>query len=290
MKIIDRIKPDTQFISLEFFPPKLREDWPSFFQTVERLATLQPLFASVTYGAGGSTHDNSLDIVTRLKCEHGLEAMAHLTCIGSAPNELLTFLERLADAGVDNVLALRGDRPTDMPPEAAAATTLQHASDLTAFIRSSHPGFGLAAAGYPETHPEALSPESDLQYLKLKFENGADFAITQLFFDNKLYHDFVARATTAGITKPIIPGILPVVSLKVIKRIVSLCGASIPAEFLAALEEADQRGGSAEVQKIGLAHARRQAQELLASGVPGVHIYTLNRSELVLELVDGLLP
>jgi methylenetetrahydrofolate reductase (NADPH) len=290
MRIIDKIIPNSQFISLEFFPPKLREDWPSFFQTVKRLATLEPLFASVTYGAGGSTHDNSLDIVTRLKCDHGLAAMAHLTCIGSDPHEVSLFLDRLAAAGVDNVLALRGDRPADMPPEAAAATTLQHASDLAAFIRSSHPEFGLAAAGYPETHPEALSPESDLQYLKLKFENGADFAITQLFFDNSLYHDFVKRAAASGMTKPIIPGILPVVSLKVIKRIVSLCGASIPAEFLAALEEADQRGGAAEVQKIGLAHARRQAQELLASGVPGVHIYTLNRSELVLELVDGLLP
>jgi methylenetetrahydrofolate reductase (NADPH) len=147
---------------------------------------------------------------------------------------------------------------------------------------------GIGVAGYPEVHPEAATPEDDLSYLKLKFAGGADFAITQLFFDNNLYHDFVTRARAAGVTKPIIPGILPVVSLKVIKRIVSLCGATIPAEFLAELEQADQAGGAAAVQKVGIAHARRQAQGLLDAGVPGVHIYTLNRAEVVLDLVEGL--
>jgi methylenetetrahydrofolate reductase (NADPH) len=147
---------------------------------------------------------------------------------------------------------------------------------------------GVGVAGYPEVHPEAATLEDDLSYLKLKFDRGADFAITQLFFDNNLYHAFVKRARSAGITKPAIPGILPVVSLKVIKRIVSLCGATIPTEFLAKLEQADQAGGAAAVQKVGIAHARQQAQELLAAGVPGVHIYTLNRAEVVLDLVEGL--
>jgi methylenetetrahydrofolate reductase (NADPH) len=147
---------------------------------------------------------------------------------------------------------------------------------------------GIGVAGYPEVHPEAESMEADLAFLKLKLNNGADFAITQLFFDNSLYHSFVKRARETGITKPIIPGILPVVSLKVIKRIVSLCGATIPAEFLAELEKADQAGGAAAVQKVGIAHARSQARELLETGVPGVHIYTLNRAEVVLDLVDGL--
>jgi methylenetetrahydrofolate reductase (NADPH) len=290
MKIIDKIKNNKQFISLEYFPPKGHGEWPAFFHTVERLSSLDPLFASVTYGAGGSTHRDTLEIVTRLQKEHGMEAMAHLTCIGSSPEEVVHFLNELASAGVSNVLALRGDLSSEADPGFTPCPTLRHASDLVSFIRSSHPDLGICVAGYPETHPESLSPEADLSYLKLKFDNGADFSITQLFFDNRLYFDFVRLARSVGITRPIIPGILPVVSLKVIKRIVSLCGATIPADFLAALEDADLHGGAQAVQKVGVAYARRQAQELLNAGAPGVHLYTLNRAEVVLELVDGLLP
>ncbi|NTV48036.1 MAG: methylenetetrahydrofolate reductase [NAD(P)H] [Geobacteraceae bacterium] len=289
MKIIDSINQNKQFISLEFFPPKTREDWPAFFQTVQRLAVLKPLFASVTYGAGGSTNVDTLEIVTRIQQEYGIETMAHLTCLGSKAEDVTRFLEDLAAAGVNNVLALRGDLPQDGSVETPLPSPLQYASDLVGLIRSSFPAKGIAVAGYPEVHPESPSLEADLGYLKQKLDNGADFAITQLFFDNSLYHTFVKRAREAGINKPIIPGILPVVSLKVIKRIVSLCGASIPAEFLAELENADQAGGAAAVQKVGIAHARHQARELLASGVPGVHIYTLNRAEVVLDLVEGLL-
>lgn len=289
MKIIDSVKPHTQFISLEYFPPKARADWPVFFETVKRLTQLKPLFASVTYGAGGSTTTDSLEIVTRLQNEFGLETMAHLTCVGSTPDDIVRFLDKLAAAGVSNVLALRGDRPQDMPVDALPSSPLKHASDLVTLMRTSFPAMGVGVAAYPEVHPEAESAEADLGYLKLKLDNGADFAITQLFFDNSLYHTFVERARKAGITKPIIPGILPVVSLKVIKRIVSMCGATIPAEFLAQLEEADKTGGAAAVQKIGVAHARKQVRELLDSGVPGVHLYTLNRAEVVLDLVDGII-
>ncbi|BCS51745.1 methylenetetrahydrofolate reductase [NAD(P)H] [Geobacter sp. SVR] len=289
MRIIDTIVPNRPFFSLEFFPPKEKAEWPAFFQAVERLAGLGPLFASVTYGAGGSTRDDTLEIVTRLQRDHGLETMAHLTCIGAYRGALLKFLDALAAAGVTNILALRGDPPKEVPPLFSACGTLRYASDLVAFISKAHPGLGLAVAGYPEPHPEAESAESDLSHLKLKLDNGGDFAITQLFFDNRLYFDFVARARARGITKPIVPGILPVVSLKVIKRIVSLCGAYIPPAFLAELEEADARGGAAAVQQAGIAHARRQVRELLADGVPGVHLYTLNRAEAVLELTEGLL-
>ena len=288
MKIIDSITQLSQFISLEFFPPKAREDWPSFFQTVQRLARLKPLFASVTYGAGGSTNADSLEIVTRLQQEYGLETMAHLTCIGSKTGEITRFLNDLAAAGVDNVLALRGDLPLDETLETSPPSSLQCASDLVSLIRASFPAMGIGIAGYPEVHPEAASLEEDLSFFKQKLDSGAEFAITQLFFDNSHYHTFVNRAREAGITKPIIPGILPVVSMKVIKRILSLCGASIPAGFLAELEKADQAGGAAAVQKVGVAHARKQLRELLEAGVPGVHIYTLNRAEVVVELVDGL--
>ncbi|UFS69095.1 methylenetetrahydrofolate reductase [NAD(P)H] [Geomonas sp. RF6] len=289
MRIIDKINEGKQFFSLEFFPPKERADWPAFFEVADRLSRLEPLFASVTYGAGGSTQRDTLEIVTRLKKEHGLETMAHLTCIGAYRGALEKFLDDLAEAEVYNVLAMRGDRPKDAPPEFSVCRTLLHASDLTAFIRASRPDFCIGVAGYPETHPEAESAAKDLEYLKLKLDEGGDFVITQLFFDNSLYFDFVKRARAIGITKPIVPGILPVVSLKVVQRIASLCGSTIPAEFMAQLEEADRRGGADAVLEVGVAHARKQAQDLLAAGVPGVHLYTLNRADAIINIVDGLM-
>ena len=290
MRIADLICGEKPFISLEFFPPKERAEWPVFFRTVDRLAQLHPLFASVTYGAGGSTQRDTLEIVTRLKQEHGLEAMAHLTCVGAERGALIKFLDELLKAEVHNVLALRGDIPKDAPPEFSTCGTLLNASDLVAFIREAHPGMGLGVAGYPETHPEAKSPEADLAYLKHKLDQGGDFIVTQLFFDNSSYFDFVHQARALGIEKPIIPGILPIVSLKLIKRILSLCGATIPTSFLAQLDEADNRGGAAAVQELGVAFARRQARELLDAGVPGIHLYTLNRADVILELAEGLLP
>jgi methylenetetrahydrofolate reductase (NADPH) len=290
MKIINSITHGKQFVSLEFFPPKEQADWPAFFRTVDRLTAARPLFASVTYGAGGSTHRDTLEIVSRLKKECGLEAMAHLTCIGSECDEVERFLDALSRAGVTNVLALRGDLPKEVTPDTYPCRTLLHASDLVSLVHSGHPDMGIGVAGYPETHPEAVSPEADLDALKIKVDQGADFVVTQLFFDNTHYFNFVRRARTLGITKPIIPGILPVVSLKVINRIISLCGAHIPPAYMAELEEADRAGGAAAVQQVGVAYARRQAEELLAAGAPGVHLYTLNRAEAVLEIVDGLLP
>lgn len=290
MRIVDLIKNKSPFISLEFFPPKDRDEWPAFFRTVERVASINPIFASVTYGAGGSTQSDTLEIVSRLSRDHGLEVMAHLTCIGATPDTIQRFLDALCEAGVNSVLALRGDPPKDAPEMISTCETLEHASDLVSLIRASHPGMGIGVAGYPETHPEATSPESDLEYLKLKLDQGGDFVITQLFFDNRSYFDFVRKIRNMGVEKPVIPGILPVVSLKVIKRILSLCGATIPPDYLKELEQADRGGGTAAVQEVGVAHARRQAKELLASGVPGIHFYTLNRADVILDLADGLLP
>lgn len=289
MRIADLLATKEPFISLEFFPPKEKNEWSSFFNTVDRLAQLNPLFASVTYGAGGSTQSDTLEIVGRLKQQHGLEAMAHLTCIGGNPQVLSKFLDDLAKAEINNVLALRGDLPKDSPANFSPCGTLLNASDLVRFIRSAHPDMGLAVAGYPEKHPEAENIDLDLNFLKLKLESGGDFIITQLFFDNQSYFDFVRNARSIGIDKPIIPGILPVVSLKVIKRIVSLCGASIPHAYLAELEDADRSGGAAAVQKVGVEFARKQARNLLENGAPGVHIYTLNRSDVVEDLTDGLI-
>jgi methylenetetrahydrofolate reductase (NADPH) len=219
-----------------------------------------------------------------------METMAHLTCIGAEHDELHGFLDKLASANVHNVLALRGDIPKEETPGFTVCPTLQYASDLASFIRAAHPEFGIGVAGYPEVHPEAVNADSDLAYLKLKLDNGGDYVITQLFFDNQIYFDFVRKARSIGITKPIVPGILPVVSLKVIRRIMSLCGANIPPAYMAELEEADRSGGTAAVQKLGIAHARCQAEGLLAGGAPGVHLYTLNRSDAVTEIAHGLLP
>jgi methylenetetrahydrofolate reductase (NADPH) len=290
VRIAELLSKGKPFLSLEFFPPKDRAEWPAFFATVERLKVLNPLFASVTYGAGGSTQSDTLEIVARLAREYGLETMAHLTCVGADTAKLTTFLDQLVAVGVHNVLALRGDLPQDVSPEIFACLPLQNASDLVAFIRATHPEIGVGVAGYPETHPEAASPDTDLSYLKLKIDQGGDFIVTQLFFDNQYYFDFVRKARALGITKPIIPGILPVVSLKVIQRIVALCGAAIPTPLLRKFEAADQRGGAAAVETVGVTFARKQVQELLAAGAPGVHLYTLNRADAVLNLARDLLP
>lgn len=291
MRIIDAIQTGTPFISLEYFPPKDSADWPAFFTVVEQLAAINPRFASVTYGAGGSNQDATLEIVTHMQRVLGIETMAHLTCVGARTDRLTAFLDQLAEAGIQNVLALRGDLPTDRErQEALTESPLHYASDLVSFVRHCHPEMGIGVAAYPEVHPEAVSAESDLGYLKLKFDLGADFATTQMFFDNDLYYRFIERARERGISKPIIPGILPIINLNMITRIKELSGAFIPEPFMQALIEADSRGGAKAVRAVGVAHARRQAEDLLAHGVAGVHLYTFNRAEAILELTEGLLP
>lgn len=289
MKIADKLATGCRFVSVEYFPPKEREDWPTFFKVVERLASLNPLFASVTYGAGGSNQDATLEIVTHMQQQLGLETMAHLTCVGAQAERLNRFLDDLADAGIQNVLALRGDPPLETPVEQLTESPFHFASDLVSFVGQSHPEMGIGVAAYPETHPEAISQDSDLGYLKLKMDLGGAFAVTQLFFENRLYFDFVKRAQDRGITKLIIPGILPILNLKMVERVQQLSGAFIPPDFMSSLREADRRGGATEVRKVGVAHARKQAEELLAAGVQGVHLYTFNRAEAILELTEGLL-
>jgi methylenetetrahydrofolate reductase (NADPH) len=287
VRISEILEAQSPFISLEFFPPKEKAEWPAFFSVAERLRQINPLFASVTYGAGGSTQSHTLEIVTRLKREAGMEPMAHLTCIGASKEGISGFLDSLADADVDNVLALRGDPPPGSSFDPAAAP-FGYASDLVTYIRKTHPQFGVAVAGYPEGHPEAESAAADLMHLKLKQQLGGEFIITQLFFDNSFYWDFVERAREVGVTAPIIPGILPIFSLKSIKRIISLCHTTIPAPFLSALEDADARGGNDAVQELGIDFARKQAQELIDRGAPGIHLYTLNRDEACIKLVKNL--
>lgn len=288
MRISELMGGHGQFLSLEFFPPKEMKDWPAFFRVVERLRSINPLFASVTYGAGGSTQDHTLEIVTRLKREFDLEPMAHLTCVGAVCRGISAFLETLLDAGIDNVLALRGDPPRDQEIPPPDERDFVFASDLVSFIREKHPNMGIGVACYPEVHPEAVSPEHDLGYLKFKLDQGGDFAVSQLFFDNEFYWDFLRRARDIGITKPVIPGIMPIFNLKVVRKITSLCGSCVPEPFLRELERAEEKGGAEGVQELGIEHARKQIQQLLDNGVPGVHLYTLNKDDACLDLISRL--
>lgn len=288
MRIRDLMEAKRPFVSLEFFPPKERDAWAGFFQVVERLLPVHPLFVSVTYGAGGSTHAHTLEIVSRLKGAYGLEPMAHLTCVGASRDKIRGFLDALEEAGVGNVLALRGDPPKGQTHFVPDSEDFQHAGDLVSFIRQEYPRLGIGVAGYPERHPEAVSAAADLEYLHQKLTAGGDFAVTQLFFDNDKYFSFVEKARAVGITAPIVPGVLPVLSLASIKRFAGLCGATLPAAYMAELERADAAGGAAAVAEVGIAYAREQARDLIARGAPGVHLYTLNKAEAVLSIVSGL--
>ncbi|MBI5379886.1 MAG: methylenetetrahydrofolate reductase [NAD(P)H] [Nitrospirae bacterium] len=285
MKIRDLFKTGAKVFSFEFFPPKTEEGVAALSQTIEDLRTLRPSFVSVTYGAGGSTRDRTIDLVDRIKNRLGIEAMAHLTCVGAGREEIVQVLDRLKTAGIENILALRGDPPNGRGPFIPPAGGFAHASDLIAFIRPRY-DFCLGGAAYPEGHLESKSLEEDLAYTKRKVEAGAEFLITQMFFDNRFYFDFVARARAAGIAVPILPGIMPVTNLDQIKRFTELCGAKIPASLLERLEKV--REDPEAVRQIGVEHAAAQCRDLLAGGAPGIHFYTLNRSTATRRILQRL--
>jgi methylenetetrahydrofolate reductase (NADPH) len=271
--------------SFEFFPPKTDEGEANLRRALSELRSLQPDFASVTYGAGGSTRDRTLGVTRWLKQELGIEAMAHLTCVGASVADLRTTLDRIAAAGIDNVLALRGDPPRGQADWQPHPEGLSYSSELAALIVDEFP-FCVGAAAFPEVHPAASDPLSDLQYLKAKVDHGVSFLITQLFFDNEAYFRFVEAARFAGIEVPILPGIMPITNVAQIKTITGMCGATIPAELLTQLE---QRAGDAEsVAALGVAYATLQCAELLARGAPGIHFYTLNRSPATRAILSAL--
>jgi len=280
-----RIRKEPIF-SFEFFPPQTEEGRGALLRTVGELAALRPGFVSVTYGAGGSTRDRTIDLVSTIKRDIGLETMAHLTCVGSSRGELAAVLERLIEAGVENVIALRGDPPQGEKDFSPHPDGLAHASDLVRMIHTRHPQLCIAAAGYPETHIEAKSAEEDLGFLGLKVREGAEVVLTQLFFDNARYFDFVKRARAIGITVPIVPGIMPITNVAQIERFTKLCGASIPAELRRRLEPVRDDTGA--VVRIGVEHAVVQCEDLLRRGAPGIHFYTLNRSGSTREILQKL--
>ena len=276
---------DEPVFSFEFVPPKTREGERNLYAAVDPLRGLDPAYVSVTYGAGGSTTGKTIEIVSRIRDEFGIEAMAHFTCVSATTEELRATLDTMAELGFDNVLALRGDPPAGQAEWTKTEGGLEYSRELVELIRADYP-FSIGAAAFPETHIHATSPEDDLRHLKEKVDAGVDFLITQLFFDNAAYFDFVARARAIGIDVPIIPGILPVTNVAQLERIASLCGAVIPGGLR---RELDLRGDDVEaVAEFGVAYATLQCRDLLAGGAPGIHFYTLNRSPATRAILSAL--
>jgi methylenetetrahydrofolate reductase (NADPH) len=288
MRIDERIAADAEpSFSFEFFPPRTDEGERNLGRALAELSRLSPTFVSVTYGAAGSNTEKrkTIDIVRHLKRDYGMEAMAHFTCVGATVDELREMLDTMRDAGIDNVLALRGDPPPGQDEWTATDGGLSYSRELIELIRDEY-DFAIGAACFPEVHIHATDAESDLRYLKAKVDSGARFLITQLFFDNQSYYDFVARAREIGIDVPIVPGIWPITNVSQIKRVTELCGSAIPERLLHELElRGDQPGA---VTDLGVAYATLQCADLLANGAPGIHFYTLNRSPATRAILSAL--
>jgi len=279
-------------ISFEIFPPKTEKGVANLESVLRDLAELCPDFITVTYGAMGTTREKTIEIATLIKRKYGIESACHLTCVGASKSELDDILERIYDSGIKNIVALRGDPPMGsddfIPPEDG----YKHGNELVAHIRNfekknlKRKYFGVAVAGYPEKHLEAPDMKTDIDNLKRKVESGADIIITQLFFDNSSYFEFVDKARKASIGVPIIPGLMPILSVRQIKRITTMCGAAIPDELKRRL--ADCGDDDQEARRIGVAQCIEQARELLEGGVPGIHFYVLNKSHQMEKIMEAL--
>ncbi len=285
MKIRSRLNPSKPCFSFEFFPPKTQEGEKQLWETLEDLRSLEPGFVSVTYGAGGSTRDRTIELVTHIKERTGIEPMAHLTCVGHTKEEIGSVLDRLAAARIENVLALRGDPPKGETNFKKVEGGFSYANELVSYIRERDHGFSIGVAGNPEGHLESTK-EADLKNLKRKVDEGADFVVTQLFFDNAFYFDFVERARRMGVNAPIVPGIMPITNYEQVNRFVRMCGATVPMRLQLELEKV--KDDPQAVMQLGVAHATLQCSELLSRGVPGIHFYTLNRSPASRMIVSAL--
>jgi methylenetetrahydrofolate reductase (NADPH) len=285
MKIRDILSQKKTVFSFEFFPPKTEADVPALFQTLSDLKRFHPDFVSVTWGAGGSTHRQTIDIVGQIKKDHGIEPLAHLTCVGVNRDQIQKILQEIHSKDIENILALRGDPPLGQSSFLAPENGYSHAVDLVKHIKSFR-DFSVGVAGYPEKHPEAKNMAEDIDYLKMKVDAGADFVTTQLFFDNKDYFNFCDSALQKGITIPILPGIMPITNLNQIKKFTTMCGAKIPDQITSALEKL--KDDKEAVVKYGIEYATKQCQELLRNGAHGIHFYTLNRSTSVKNIIQNL--
>ncbi len=295
MHIADILTQQRPTLSFEFFPPKTAEASEALYQTIGELEAYKPSFVSVTYGAGGSTRELTHDLVVRLKTTTSLDPIPHLTCVCHGEADIQAILERYAEAGVSNILALGGDPPRDLAGYDRHKDAFQHAADLVRFIRrfnerGGHPdkrGFGIGVAGFPEGHPATPNRVLEMEHLKAKCDAGADYICTQLFFDNHDFFDFRDRCRLAGIDIPIIAGIMPITSAAGMRRMAELAaGARYPAKLLRAIQRC---GGDEEaVRRVGVHYATEQCRDLLENGVDGIHFYTLNKSQATREIYASL--
>jgi methylenetetrahydrofolate reductase (NADPH) len=272
--------------SFEFFPPKEEENWEKLFQTIADLMPLKPSYVSVTYGAGGSTRDHTHNLVVRIQKETDLTVVSHLTCVGSSKDEVLSILEKYDASGVQNILALRGDPPRGVEHFEQHADGFGYAAEMVAFIKKHFPGFCVGVAGFPEGHPETPNRLKEIDYLKAKVDAGADYIVSQLFFGNSDFYDFCERCELAGITVPIIAGIMPITNKHGMIRMADLAaGARVPARLLRSIERA---GSDEYIQNAGVHWATEQVRDLIDHGVRGIHFYTLNNSRETLKIYESL--
>ena len=282
--ISEFLKQGKSLFSLEFFPPKNDAGGKRMLSTAETLKPFNPDFVSITYGAGGGTRKTTMHYAKILKQEFGFEVMPHLTCVGHTKKELLEILEDFSKEGFCNIMALRGDPPQGETTFQAVKGGLSYANELVALIREYFPHFGIGVGGYPEKHPEAPDKLTDLNHLKEKVDAGADFITTQLFFENKAYFSFLQDCKDTGITVPVLPGLLPALSLGQIQRFCKMCDATLPEKLANELINAEESAQP----KIGAKWAKEQVEELLNKGAPGFHLYALNQSASSLEILNGL--
>lgn len=289
MKIQELFGRGRPLFSFEFFPPKTEAGAQNLASVIHDLKTLSPDFISVTYGAGGSTRDRTVDLVIRIQRDEGICAMAHLTSVGASQQQVGSLVEHLVENGIENLIPLRGDFPADANPDLVVPNGFRYASEMVSFIRQHHGNrLCLAGAAYPEGHPQCRDLDLDLAHLKWKVDAGLDFLVTQLFYDNRHYFDFVARARKAGITIPIVPGIMPILDVAQIERITRMCGATLPPLLQTELDR--RRNDPVALLQLGVAQATAQCADLLARGAPGIHFYTLNQSpatRLILTALRG---
>ncbi|HEV7297910.1 MAG TPA: methylenetetrahydrofolate reductase [NAD(P)H] [Tepidisphaeraceae bacterium] len=272
-------------ISFEFFPPKNEAGFNALYQTIEDLKPLKPSYVSVTYGAGGSTRAKTVELVEKIQNDAGIRSMAHLTCVGHTQDEIGSILDDLWNAGIRNVLALRGDPPAGQSQFVATEGGFAYADQLVKFVRERH-DFSIGVAGYPEGHPQCLNLTRDMEWLKRKVDNGGNFIVTQLFFDNADFYRFRDNARAVGIKVPIVAGLMPIGNVAQIKRFVGMCGAKIPQPLLLKLESLEADAES--VYSAGVDYATRQCEDLIANGVDGIHFYTLNKSKATAQICQAL--
>ncbi len=287
MKIGELLKSVKRSISFEFFPPKTKEGEEALFNTIKELEYIKPTFVSVTYGAGGTTRERTIRVVKKVHKETNLTVMAHQTCIGHTKQEIIDILTEYKNTGVQNILALRGDIPEEFEGSVFPEDGCKHANELVSLIKKEFDDwFSIGVAAYPEGHPESKNLDEDIFFFKKKVEAGAEFAITQMFFDNRFFYEFLEKSQKAGIDIPIIPGIMPITNFKQIKKFAQMCGATIPLDLVKRLQSIEDK--PEEIEKAGIEFAVQQCIDLLKNGVKGLHFYTLNKSKATIQIYERI--